>query len=199
MRRLVPLEVALFVAACVIPLPIPAAVPLLVVASASLWLRGHSWAAVSKGPALNAAIGGAAGTLALVLAVVAGAPAIERITDYAVQWSTYPVVRGNVSTFALVAVVVGASAAASELVLRGWIVERALELGAHRAIAVVVGAIADALVTDGDIAMRIGAGVFGVGLGWMYVAGGRSVLGPICARLAFSLGALALEAMRVVG
>jgi hypothetical protein len=47
--------------------------------------------------------------------------------------------------------------------------------------------------------MRLGAGVFGIGLGWMYLAGGRSVAAPICARLAFSLGAVALEALRLVG
>jgi hypothetical protein len=33
----------------------------------------------------------------------------------------------------------------------------------------------------------------------MYMAGGRSVLAPLCARLVFVLGALALEALRVVG
>jgi hypothetical protein len=41
--------------------------------------------------------------------------------------------------------------------------------------------------------------VFSVGLGWMYVASGRSILAPLCARLVFSLGALVLEALRVVG
>jgi hypothetical protein len=33
----------------------------------------------------------------------------------------------------------------------------------------------------------------------MYVAAGRSVIAPICARIAFSLGAVALEAVRVIG
>lgn len=216
LRGLVIIEAALVLVACVAPLPVPAAVPLLVVASFSLWLRGRSWAEVTKGPAQFAAIGAAAGALALALALALGTPAIEAITDYAVQWSMQPVVRGNVATFAIVAVIVAASAAASELVLRGWIVERVLglprarnrrgaeraselELRRHRILAVIVGALAEALLADGSVAMRIGAGLFGLGLGWMYIAGGRSVVAPICARLAFSLGALALEATRVVG
>ena len=192
------IEAALVLVACVVPLPVPAVVPLVVVASLSLWLRGRSWAEVSKArrclprsarqPVRSRSCSRSC-----------SAPAIETITDYAVQWSMQPVVRGNVATFAIVAVVVAASAAASRLVLRGWIVERALELGGHRVVAVFIGALAEALLADGGVAIRIGAGLFGLGLGWMYIAGRRSVVAPICARLAFSLGALALEAMRVVG
>jgi hypothetical protein len=64
---------------------------------------------------------------------------------------------------------------------------------------VLVGAVAEALVSDGNFTARIGAGLFGIAMGWMYIAGGRSVIAPMLARLAFSLGALALEALRVVG
>ena len=56
-----------------------------------------------------------------------------------------------------------------------------------------------ALVTDGDVTMRIGAGLFGLGLGWMYLAAGRSIVAPVCARLVFSLGAVVLETLRLVG
>ena len=120
------IEAALVLVACVVPLPVPAVVPLVVVASLSLWLRGRSWAEVSKARRCLPR-SARQPVLALVLAILFGTPAIETITDYAVQWSMQPVVRGNVATFAIVAVVVAASAAASEL-LRGWIVERALEL-----------------------------------------------------------------------
>ena len=41
--------------------------------------------------------------------------------------------------------------------------------------------------------------VFGIGLGWIYLASRRSVVAPVCARLAFSVGAVGLEAMRVIG
>lgn len=199
MRSLVPLEAAAVLAAAVLALPVPAAVPLLVIASVSLWLRGRSWADVIVGPASYAAIGAAAGATALALALVVSTPLVEAITDHAVQWSMYPVVRGSLGAALMVGIVVAVSAVAAELVLRGWLVERVLELSGHRALAIFVGAIAEALIADGDLGMRLGAGVFGVALGWMYLAGGRSVVAPICARLVFSLGAVALEALQVVG
>jgi hypothetical protein len=171
----------------------------LIAASISLWLRGKSWASVVGGPALYAAIGAAAGLIALGLALAVATPALEAITDHAVQWSMYPVVRGSAGTAVMVAIVVAISAVAAELVLRGWLVERVLELGGRPVLAILVGAIAEAAVTDGDFAMRIGAGLFAIGLGGMYVVGGRSALAPACARLVFSLGALALETLRLVG
>ena len=36
-------------------------------------------------------------------------------------------------------------------------------------------------------------------LGWLYVASGRNLAVPICARLAFQLGATVLESLRLVG
>jgi hypothetical protein len=66
-------------------------------------------------------------------------------------------------------------------------------------LAILAGALAEAAVTGGGLAMRIGAGLFGLALGWLYVAGGRSALASVCARLVFSLGALALETLRLVG
>lgn len=199
LRSLVPFEVIAVIAAALVAMPVPVAVPLLVVASLSLWLRGRSWAELVKGPAVYAAIGAAAGLVALALALVAATPLLESITDHAVQWSMYPFARGSSGQAVMVAIVVGISAVASELVLRGWVVERVLELRGHRMLAIVTGAIAEAAVSDGDLAMRFGAGVFGLGLGWMYVAGGRSVVAPICARLVFALGALALEATQRIG
>jgi hypothetical protein len=53
--------------------------------------------------------------------------------------------------------------------------------------------------TQGDAWVRIGAVAFGVGLGWIYVAGGRSAAASICARVAFSLGAVVLEGLRIIG
>lgn len=199
MRSLVPFEAAVVIAAAALSLPVPAVVPLLVVASISLWLRGRSWAHVIHGPALHAAIGAAAGVAALMLALGVSTPLVEAITDQAVQWSMYPIVRGSPGAALTVALVVGVSAVAAELVLRGWLVERVLELGGHRVLAILTGAIAEALIADGDLGMRIGAGLFGIAMGWMYVAGGRSVAAPVCARLVFSLGAVVLEALRVVG
>ena len=180
-----------------VPMPVPRVVPLLVVASVSYLVRGGSFPL--RGPGLFAAIGAAAGLVALAAALVAGGEVVEALSERSVEWSAYPVVRGSAGTFVIVAIVVGVSAIAAELVLRGWIVERVLELGGPAVLAVMCGGIAEALVSDGDLAARIGACLFGIGLGWIYVAGGRSVVVPLCARLAFQLGALALEGLRLIG
>jgi len=201
-RELVPFEIAAVLALAIVPLPdaMPIALPLLVVATVSRWARRRDWTQLMRGDRWTMAVGAAAGLVALAIAVVAGTPFVERMSGRAVEWSAFPVVRGSASQGVLVALIVIAMAIASELALRGWIVERLLELSpGPPVLPVLVGAIAEALVTPGDAAVRIGAGVFGAGLGWIYVAAGRSVIAPICARVAFSLAAVALEALRVIG
>ncbi|HUS32163.1 MAG TPA: hypothetical protein VMZ53_26870 [Kofleriaceae bacterium] len=172
---------------------------LLVVATLVNWLRKRSWADRVKGPGLYAAVGAGAGLVALVVALLIGTPVVEGLTDQAVQWSTYPVVRGSVTTFVMVAIVIAAGSLACELVLRGFLVELGREFTRSNAVAVLMGGFAEALLADGDAGMKLGAGVFGVGLGAIYIASGRSVVAPLCARLVFLLGALVLEALRVVG
>lgn len=201
-RELVPFEIAAVLALAVVPLPdaVPVALPLLVVATVSRWARRRDWAQLLRADGWAAAVGGAAGLVALVIAVIAGTPVVEAMTGRAVEWSAFPVVRGSGSQLVLVALVVIAMAIASELALRGWIVERMLELSpGPPVLPVLVGAIAEALVTPGDLAVRIGAGVFGAGLGWIYVAAGRTAVAPICARAAFTLAAITLEALRLIG
>jgi hypothetical protein len=199
-RGLVPFEVAVVLAAALVPLPVPRVVPLLVAASASRWLRGRSWGEVLRGEPLYPAVGAVAGLVALALALTVGTAMVERLTGGAVAWSSYPIVRGSATQLFAVAVVVGTSAIAAELVLRGWIVERVLELGrGGPVLAVLTGAFAEALLAGGGPSVRLGAGLFGAGLGGMYVAAGRGVLAPLAARLAFVLGALGLEALRLVG
>jgi hypothetical protein len=90
-----------------------------------------------------------------------------------------------------------AMAAATELALRGWLVERIYRgrgepsSDTRAVLAVLAGAIAEAALTPGDLTARIGAGAFGAGLGWMYVGGG--LLAPLAARLVFALGAIVLQ------
>jgi membrane protease YdiL (CAAX protease family) len=202
LRALLPFEVAAILALAIAPLPevVPIALPLVVVATASRWARRRSWDQLIQAPRGTAAVGIAAGLAALAIAVTAGTPFVELMSGRAVEWSVFPIVRGNISQLVLVALIVIAMAIATELALRGWVVERVLELSPGPPILpVLVGAFAEALVTRGDLAARIGAGLFGAGLGWMYVAAGRSAIAPICARIAFSLGAVGLEALRVIG
>jgi len=212
MRALVPLGVAVVLGAAFVGLPIPVGIPMLAAGSLSLWVRGRSWGDVLKGPSLYAAVGAGAGAVALLLAIVIGTPLVESVTGGAVQWSMFPIVRGSTTAAGTIAVLVAIGAVATELVLRGWVVERVLELGAPPVIAILVGAFAEALIVfpiaggdpgalmiGGDLNARIGAGLFGLAMGWMYLAGGRSVAGPIAARAVFALGALALEAFQIVG
>jgi hypothetical protein len=202
LRSLVPAEVAAVLAIAIAPLPegLPVALPLVVAATIARWIRRRSWGELVHGSATGVWVGGLAGLAALGLAVLAGTPVIEAASARAIEWSAFPVVRGNAQMFAMAALLVTATAIASELALRGWLLERMLELSPGPVtLPVFAGALAEAIVTPGDLAARAGAGLFGAGLGWMYVAGGRSLVAPVCARVAFALGALALEAMRVIG
>jgi len=224
-RGLAPFEViAVLVAAALAPHlgDVPIVLPLLVVASAARWAAGGSLLSPRAEPgdrmprvAWYAGIAALAGFAALGLALVVGAPVAEGLTERAVVWTAFPVVRGNPGVLSGAAVIVAATAIASELVLRGWIVERVLELGGPPLPAILVGAFAEALLAgglagspaggigsglgSGGLDARLGAAIFGVGLGWMYVGAGRRAVVPACARLAFALGALALEAARLVG
>lgn len=205
-RKLLPLEVAAVLAIAIAWLLVgwsdvlPFSLPLLVVASTSRWLRGRSWTEVAGGGPERIAIGALAGAVALGLAILAGTPVVELLSNRAVEWSQYGMVRGNATQLAVFAVYVGVAALAAELALRGWIVERVLELSPGPVVLpILVGAIAEALLVPGGIGVRIGAAIFGMGLGWIYVAGGRSVVAPICARVVFSVGALLLEGFKVIG
>lgn len=201
-RGLVPVEVVAVLAVAAIPWPeaLPVALPLFVAASLARWVRGKSWGEVVRGPASRAAIGALAGALALALALVVATPVIEGGSERAIEWSQFPLARGNAQVLVLASLQIVLVAVAWELALRGWIVERVLELSPGPAtLPVLVGAFAEAIVVPGDAAARIGAVILGLGLGAMYVAGGRSVVAPIAARAAFGLGALILETLRWVG
>jgi hypothetical protein len=204
-RELVPFEVAAVLGVAIawtIASPgLPAAVPLVIAASASRYLRGGSWSELMRGGNDQLLVGAVAGGAALVVAVLVATPAVEAIADRSVEWSAFPVVRGSAVRAGTVAVLVAALSVASELAMRGWIVERVAELSrrSSRVMPVLVGAIAEAAVTSGDAATRLGAAAFGAGLSWLYFAAGRSLTAPIAARVAFQLGAVLLEAFRVVG
>lgn len=197
-----PIEVALVLAIALVPWPegIPLGIPLVVAASVMRWLRGRSFAELFSGGALHAGVGALAGLVALGIAVLAATPVVEVLAARAVEWSRFPIVRGSGSQLGVVLMLVGIGALCAELAFRGWIVERVLELSPGPPfLPVFVGALAEAIVTPGDVAIRAGAGLFGAGLGWMYVAGGRSIVGPALARITFVCGAVVLEALKLIG
>ncbi|MDX2091297.1 MAG: hypothetical protein SFX73_25790 [Kofleriaceae bacterium] len=200
-RELAPFEAASVLAIAVIPFgAVPVALPLFAVASVFRYLRGRSWASATGGTFDRAALGALAGVLALTLSILLGTPFVESLGTRAIQWSQFPVVRGSATNAALAIVLVATTSLAMELALRGWIVERVVELWPGGAgFPVLIGALAEAMVTPGELPARLGAGLFGAGLGWMYCASGRSVLAPVFARVAFQAGAVVLEALQLVG
>jgi membrane protease YdiL (CAAX protease family) len=197
MRRLVPVEVAAFLAVAFAPWPlaVPIAMPLIAVATLARLLRGHSWGELMHGRFVLA--GTCVGLAALAIALIVGTPLIESATAQQVQWAQYPMVRHDAGNLIALILLVAAMSGAMELALRGWIVDRALDFMPPAA-AILVGAGAEALLADGTTE-RIGAAIFGAGLGWMYVASGRNLAVSLCARLAFALGCVLLESARLIG
>lgn len=202
-RALIPFEV-LAVVVIAIAWPhvswsylVPYSVPLVIAASVFRGLRGRAREDIAFDRA-HVIAGTLAGAVALALALF-GTPLVEQLTNHAVEWSQYGFVRGSSTQLVVYVVWVAIAAIAAEVALRGWIVERVLEISPGPAILpILVGAIAEAALTPGDLAVRLGAGVFGTGLGWMYVAAGRNVVAPVCARLVFSVGALLLDGLRIL-
>jgi len=205
MRILVPVEIATVLALAFVsiadiwPERLPIVLPAFGAASLLRCARGRSWGEIAGPAAGYSKISAVVGVAALAVAVLAGTPLVEAVLDRAIVWSTYPVVRGSAHNLLVVTLIVTLVAVCAELVFHGWIVERVIELGGARVVAVLAGAVAEALVTPGDLASRIGSGVFGLGLGWMYLAGGRSVRATVPARVVFQVGAVVLESLRVIG
>ena len=201
LRALVPFEIVALLVVAWLPRPetVPIAMPLVIVAALARWVRGRALIEPTLAPLRPGLLGIGVGLVALAVALGVATPVVDTIADGVVMWPAYPMVRGNPMQAAVVALVVVTIAGATELALRGWIVARALELRAPAAAAVAVGALAEAVVTPGGPVARLGAALFGAGLGWMYVAGGRSLVAPMAARVAFALGALVLEALRIIG
>jgi hypothetical protein len=194
LQKLVPFEVLAVAAIAVAPFgsTFPFAMPLFVVATASRWLRGRSWSErlVTPRAPRTAMVGALAGALAIAVAT----PLFGAFGVTAVDWWVLPALQGDGTQVALAVTVLLASAIALELALRGWIIERMLELSPGPAtLPIATAALAEALVTPGPIVSRIGVGLFSAGLGVLYVACRRSALAPIAARCTFVIGAVLVE------
>lgn len=196
LRTLIPVEVlaVIAIAFAQLPLGVPIAIPLLIVASLSRWLRGRSWREVISANSTRAL---ALGLLAGVIALAVATPLIGAFHATAVEWWLVPAVHGETPQVLLAIAHAIVTAAALELALRGWILERAWELSpGPAALPIAVAAGAEALLHEGPIAARIGAALFGAGLGLLHVGCQRSVLAPIAARAAFTGGAIVVELLR---
>jgi hypothetical protein len=196
-------EVVAVIACAIAPLPGPAIlIALFAVASISLYVRKQTWVQRCGLDGLRAGIGVAVGATALVLAVVVVGPLLEARTGGMVSWNQYAVVRGRLEALLPYAIIVGAMAIAHEAILRGWVLERARELAPAGpqglAIAVAVTAVVEGALVAGAGWSVAGAAIGGVAASALYLAGGRSLVAPVVARLTFDLGALVLEALKVV-
>ncbi len=194
LRTLVPVEVLCVLALAVAPLPdaLPRGAPLLVFASLSRWMRGRSWGELAA-PRL---VPPASAVLAGAIAFAAAAPLLRAYGVTAVESWFVPAARAGGARLCVLALVLVVHAVALELALRGWIIERMLELSPGPVgLPIVAAALAEALVVPEPIAPRIGALLFGVGLGILYTAANRNVLVPILARCTFALGTVALAAI----
>ncbi|MEZ4361471.1 MAG: hypothetical protein R3B48_14890 [Kofleriaceae bacterium] len=182
------------------PLTVPIVLPLLIMASVSMAARRVSMSSSPAPGGVEATwIGAGCGALALIASVLLATPFLQYGLGLAVQWSAFPELRGSAAQAFAVAVLITALTAAQELVFRRWVIERAFQLGASGSGAITVAAVLEAVVGPGGLGARVGLAVGGFGLGLLYWRGGRRLGPALAARLAFSLGAVALQALRLVG
>jgi len=206
LSTLVPYEVGIVLAIALLPLPvaIPIALPLVIAASISRAVRRRPWSEVSHGGLSRLGLGSLAGAIALGVALLAGNQSLNvlysgQAGEHIMAVTDLAISSGQPLSIAISVISIGLVAFATELALRGWIVERVLELSpGSPVLPVLVGALAEALITHGDPPVRIASIIFGVGLGWLYIAGNRSVVASASARIVFQCGAFLLEALRVV-
>ena len=194
-------ELVVVLACAIAPLPVPAQLPLLVMAMISLGLRGQTWAERVRFGRDPLVVGAATGVAALVLAL-AITPWIERGAGSLVQWSSVAAVRGKPEMFLVFALITTVMGLAAEMVLRGWVLERVRTLGPGRTgpiAGIAIAAVVEAVFTSEPGAPAFGSFLVGVALGTMYLAAGRNLVVPVAARVCFEVGALVVQATRLVG
>jgi hypothetical protein len=189
------LELAAVVVAAAASLrwPLVALIVVLAAGSVSRWARGKGWVEYGRPAAPMFTVAGAGlGLVALAGAVALASPALEALTTRSVDWTQLAAVRGNASVLLVAVLVVAAQAVALELGLRRWLLERVHDLGARAHDAAVVAAIAEGAITGGHLGTRLGAAMLGLGVGLVYVGGGRRLAPAIACRIALETGALVL-------
>lgn len=197
------LELAAVAALLVVPLPIAVGplVPLVLLASISLWARGQSWAQVGlDGERIGAMFlaGLVIGVAAPLLELAVASPILHVLTARAPESSPYGMVRGSPAFLATMLVIVTASAAAVEMVFRGYLLTR-IETRAGTAIAVTASAAGSAwLDADGDPGRLVGGLILGLGFAGLYLAGKRSLVLPMVAHALYDATRLLLVYTSVI-
>lgn len=194
-------EIVAVIACAVLPLPVPAQLPLGVVAVVSYALRRERWENRFGFDGFRLGLGIGTGACALVLALVAISPLLTA-RGAMVAWAEHAMVRGKPDAVVMVVIVVAATAVATELVFRGFILERVRPLVGGRgatAVALAISACVEATVMGGGSARVFGAALVSVALGGLYLATGRSLVAPIAARVTFDVGVVVLEGLKMIG
>lgn len=187
-------ELLLVAAVIAIGFPISVMLPLVVVASASLWLRKSSWVDVGfdvdeqTGKLL--AVGAALGALAQLANLLVVKPELERLSGRMVELNYLPFVRGNAAALVNGIILTLALAVATEMVFRGFIIKRVAELVDDKLVAHGVGVVVSAglfawAVGEGRMSGVVGAFAAGLGYGYLYLACGRRLVLPIAFHAAF--------------
>jgi len=194
-------EVVALVICAILPLPVPAQVPLLVIAMISFGIRGKRWSDRFESDGFRWLVGLCTGAAALALAYFVFAPVLADRTGGMIGWSRHGIVRGKPDALLTFVLVVAATSAGTELILRGWILERVREQVPGRTglvAAVVITGLVEAVFTGDPGWSSLGAAVFGAALSGLYLASGRSLVAPIAARVTFEVGVLLLEGFKLV-
>jgi membrane protease YdiL (CAAX protease family) len=200
-------EMALVVLVLVVGFPISTSIPLLVLASLSLWFRGKSWTDVGFSGGddlpLMIVIGVVLGTATMLATTWVVAPALEASGELAVELSYLAPLRGNTKLLPTAIVLTLATVFASEMVFRGWLIERIRERfddpAAGSGVAVFLSAVVYAwAISEGRQAGAVGGFTLGLGFGFLYLAGRRSLVLPIAFHGAFQCTHLVLIYARAV-
>jgi membrane protease YdiL (CAAX protease family) len=201
----------LAIAAVALPLPygVPSLIPLVAIASLSLWLDGTSWADAGLRAridgALEIAVGSAVGIAALAAGVWLFAPAFGGATG--VGFNAAPEVRGNGAFLFSALILAWASAFAAEMIFRGWLL-RLIEQSARRHAVAATPAIAwgvigsaifqvAVLAPDGPLD-ALGAFLAAVGYAALYLGSRRGLVAGIACRGAFDTANLLLIYLRII-
>lgn len=183
-------ELAVVAAIGAFEFSIPRAVPLLIVASVSLWIRDRSW--TQTGLRLDPGWAGLAAA-----GIVAGAAA-QLMIGYAVgaQVDDAALAQAGGTLLATVVMLHVATAFATEMVFRGYLVERMREVSGSEPIAIAVAAAAFAWVVAGaDLVAAVGAVSAAIGYSLLYRAAGRSLVLPIAVHAGFTVAGAVLGAL----
>jgi membrane protease YdiL (CAAX protease family) len=193
-------EVVAVLVCAMVTLPVPAQIPLLVVAMISMAVRGKRWEDRFGADGFRFLLGAVTGAAALILSLVVVGPLVEA-RGAMLGWSHHALVRGKPDALVMYVIIVAATSIATELVLRGWILERVRDVSPGKvALVASVGmtALVEAVFTGDTGYSSLGAALFGVALSGLYLATGRSLVAPIAARVTFDVGLLLLEGFKLV-